>query len=682
MTEPSATDPREEPDSVCRVTELKDGIRVIALDIPSTDNRLDRAVLEELESILADLEVDPRVCGIVITSAKPGTFAEGAARQVLHETLPDLETLGAYTVLGQRVCNQLAGMTAPTIAVIDGPCEGEAFELALACKYRIATPVAEHTIGLPQTRYGLLPAWGGCTRLPRLTGIEPALRLILAAKTVSPQTALALEMIDELAPREVLLDAAVLALREGRVNKRRLTFRRNPVAQALAGAVLFWTTRWRLKRRTRGWYPALHQALRVVVRGARAFRIEGALIRERVALRDLANNEECHLLLRFDRLRFSKGTGQDDSAPVGCIAVTSASLTGAGIVHCLSGAGIRVLWLDRDAQRLGVGMDRVCRLFERMVASGHLTLEQAHDTVERITPVSGESSLAGGEWIIDAALPIARVSGPEFTENPPCLHFLRPIHRVPLVEVVVRENTAPSAISRLVRFVRQIGKVPVVVMETPGLLVNRVLVSYLLEGAAAFSAGVSAHGIDNAMLDFGMSAGVLRMMDDMGLDILLEIAKPLAAVFPDRISIPPILNAMVEAGLLGRKSGAGFYVHPREWHPSKLKPNPVAGDLRQGSHSAGIPPVEMVEQRIMFRMLDEAVRCLEEQVAENADQIDLGLILGTGFPPFRGGPLRYVDDIGTTRLVKEMTALGLPPCERLRAMAPENRRFYGEENRW
>lgn len=697
-------------------------ISLLTFDRPdSSVNILDRATLEELQSILADIEADPTICGLILISAKERTFIAGADLESLQKGRSDTDGLRQYLALGQSVINQLSGMTVPTVAAIHGACIGGGYETALACNYRIATPAAETRIGLPETRLGILPAWGGSTRLPRLIGVPLALDIVLGGKTPCSRNALDYGMIDEIAPREWLLRAAVNAILQRRVPKSRLGILRNPVVDGAIGLLAGLKTWRELMRHTRGHYPALHKALPIIVRSVLRFDPYPSLGRERAAVLELARSQESGNLMRVylmhEHARKRKSTVEPERAvtpgpEVECVAVIGAGLMGAAIAQWLSAHGLRVILRDVNTARVSAGMTQIFKLYDDAVKRHVLTPREARDGMDRISPAPAEVPIGLVQLVIEAAVEKLQVKEQIFQRldslapsdailatNTSALsisklaertgrpgrvvgiHFFNPVHRMQLVEVAIPENAAPDVTARVMGFVRQIGKLAVVVRDTPGFLVNRILLPYLMEAAQAFDSGVSARAIDESMLDFGMPMGPLRLVDEVGVDIAIEVATTLAAAFPDRMTVPPLLTKMLKAGMLGRKSNHGFYSYGRR-RAAKPSANWQARELRSADPSLARLSKDKLQARMVYRMLDEAVRCLDDHVVATPEDVDFGLIMGAGFPAFRGGPLRYADALGATRIVKEMEALRLKPCERLCQMAAEGRRFYGDEYRW
>jgi len=673
----------------------------------SSANTLDVATLEALQAHLNAIAADPSIHGLVITSAKPAIFIAGADLSLFQNPAPEM--LESWLSLGQQVFTQLAELRIPTVAAIAGACVGGGYELALACDYRIATDERVTRIGLPETTLGIVPGWGGCTRLPRLVGVPTALEVILGGKAYPARRAKQLGLVDELSSRERLLKAALHALGEGpegkRLEKSHPGLLQRPINKAMATAISG-RTRTDLMRRTRGHYPALLRALEIITEGAGEGDPALSLAREREAVAELASGPVARNL--FHVMMLEEGTRKwlrresQGASPIREAAVIGAGVMGAGIAQWLSARGLRVTLCDLDTERVGAGMARIFKSYNDAVKHHRLTSMEARDGIDRISPAPGTVPLERKPFVIEAIVEkleakkalfadLDQRTSPEalFASNTSALsiramaaatnrpsrfvglHFFNPVERMKLVELVLPDGVAPEVRKSALGLIATIGKLPVVVKDTPGFLVNRVLLPYLLEAARAYEGGMSAGALDEAMLDFGMPMGPLRLVDEVGLDVALEVARTLEAAFPGRFTIPPLLERMVEAGLLGRKAKAGFYTYQSGHEPVA---NAAAQALAPGSLAPG--DATSARLRMLYRMLDEAARCLDENVVETPGAVDLALIFGTGFPPFRGGLLRYADSIGIGSIVEEMEILKIQPGEPLLARATQERSFY------
>ena len=635
-------------------------------------NLFNPETLSELNAHLDDIEASPSLRGIVFTSSKERVFHAGADLRGLEKM--DREGLDHFIQQGQDVFTRIAHLKIPTVAAIHGVCLGGGCELALACTYRIATNDHPTKIGLPETRLGILPAWGGSTRLPRLIGVTRALKIILAGQTPSAKQALKYGMIDAIAPRELLLSAALRMLTQGRNARRH--WKLNPLVNRMTARLIAPTVRAKLTQQTRGHYPARTKAAEIVLASPRSSE-SASLARERELVLELAASETCKNLIRLffmsERARKTEGP---KAPPIERAMVVGAGVMGSGIAEWLAAKHVRVILRDIDSKFVAKGLDRIRKLFgDRRV----FTEKEGRDAMDRISPAVGDVPLGQVDLIVEAAvetidakkeifaaldwqarrqdtilatntsaLSLAEIAGA--TKNPARvvgMHFFNPVHKMQLVEVVAGAQTSPEIVRRAVQFVQQIGKLPVVVKDSPGFLVNRVLMPYLLEAGLLFEAGARAKDIDEAMLDFGMPMGPLRLIDEVGVDIAFHVAGTLAGKFSDRLRIPPGLGEMVKSGWLGQKSGRGFYLYGKG---RKSEPNVEMERLRRSHDAAGLPRSEL-QLRLALLMLNESARCLEEQVVADAATVDFAIVMGTGFAPFRGGPLRHADSLGLPKVV-------------------------------
>ncbi len=690
-----------------------DGIYTLCFDRPdSSANLFDEDTLRELEEHIDALAQGEKPAGLVFLSAKPGIFIAGADLKILAGDLSGAE-LADFVERGQRLMQKVADLPFPTVAAIHGACLGGGYELALACDYRVATTDRATKIGLPETRLGILPAWGGCTRLPRLIGLPKALDIILGGKTPPAKLARKLGMIDALAPRESLEKAARIQIARGK-RKRRPRFH---LLHSRAGRTLILRgSRQRLRTKTRGLHPAVGKALGVVI-GGLPRSISESLRMEKEALVDLARTPECrHLLEVFfltERAKHPRSAAGVDVAAIHRAAVFGAGTMGAGIAQWMGARGVPVILRDVSAEALARGTASIAKLNAQAVAHHVLDPHEARAASDLIHPSSSSVPLRGVDLVIEAALEELAVKKTLFAEleglTPPetilatntsalsireigdglahpervlGLHFFNPVGRMPLVEVIHGPATSDQALATALRFVVDHGKLPVVVRDSPGFLVNRILMPYLIEAVLLYEEGHAVEVIDEAMLDFGMPMGPLRLLDEIGHDIALHVAGNLGRHFADHLPESALLEGTVGKGWLGKKSQKGFY------HYTRKNGAPNAGlDLLVARKSAGEVPDDTLAWRMVLPMLNEAARCVEEKVAENAADVDFAMIMGTGFAPFRGGPLRYADDLGAAAVVGRMQKEAeagrnrYAPCALLRSLAAEGRHFYEKEEK-
>jgi 3-hydroxyacyl-CoA dehydrogenase/enoyl-CoA hydratase/3-hydroxybutyryl-CoA epimerase len=696
-----------------------DGVYRLTFDRPdSAANIFDRHTLEELDAHLATLSGDTRMRGLLLASAKDSIFVAGAdIRELLKDDRSDDE-LRAIVREGQRIFNRIADLNAVTVALIHGACLGGGFELALACDVRLATRDRATRIGLPETALGILPAWGGCTRLPRLVGVPRALDAILGGKRYAAEHALKLGLVDELAPREHLLQRALQKIDEGKPRRRPPAWVNLPVVARIIGG----RVRAEVQRRTRGHYPAVLEALAVITGGIGQPR-EAAQQAEEQALVRLARTDVCRQLVRLfflqerakrlsvkDRIK----SAEFRPAPVQTAAVLGAGVMGAGIAQWLSARGLPVILRDINEEQVRKGLEMISKSYADAVKRRLLSPLEARQGLDRVSPAGGEVPMGGVDLVIEAAVEemalkktlFARMreqAGPAALlatntsalsvselgaaagapERVIGLHFFNPVASMQLVEVVEGDRTAPESVERALKFVQRIGKLPVLARDRPGFIVNRILMPYLIEAGHLFEQGASIRAIDEAMLEFGMPMGPLRLLDEVGVDVARHVAAFFVEAFPDRFPVPALLAGMIEARCLGRKTGAGFYLHPKNKR-AEPKPNPAVSRWVAGHAAAGWSP-DRLQERMVLLMVNEAARCLEERVAATPADIDFAMVMGTGFAPFRGGPLRYADQAGLGHLADQLARLArevgprFTPCDLLRRRADQEERFYGKE---
>src|SRR5881397_3534428 len=689
-----------------------DRVCILTFDRPDSGaNIFDAATLNELSEHVDAIEKDSSLRGLIITSAKKSIFIAGADLKTLLKQAQTGE-LRAFIAEGQRIFNRIAALKIPTVAAIHGACAGGGYEVTLACDYRIASDDPATRIGLPETTLGLIPAWGGCTRLPRLIGAEKAAEVILNGKLYSAQEALRLGLVDEIAPRDQLIDAARKKLAEG---KRKPSAAAKPEKEIPAP-------------RARG-NPAPARALEIINQTLR-ISPDQSLRMELDAIVDLGKTESSQNLIRnfFLTEKYKKGTSRTPAERVVHAAVIGAGVMGSGIAQWLSSRGVTVILRDIAREQIDRGLANIEKTYADAVKRGLMTEEKAKQGRARICGSTAPMELRDVRFVIEAAsekmnikkevfrelameagpktivatntsaLPVSELA--DVTVSPEHvigLHFFNPVSRMKLVEVVVAKQTSDETRDRSLGFVRQIGKLPVIVRDSPGFLVNRVLFPYLLDAAELFESGADAATIDNALVQWGMPMGPLRLIDEIGIDITIDIGNTLEKAYGRRDHVSSVLLWLRDGQMLGRKSGAGFY----KYEGKAQTPNESLAQWRralhgepEGAEGPNIPPdwhrdprtlsglnEEELAKRLILLMVNEAARCVEEKVVGSPEDADYGMILGTGFAPFRGGPLRFAEHFGLKKVVDELERLAqaeekFSPCEILKKHAGDGTKFY------
>jgi 3-hydroxyacyl-CoA dehydrogenase/enoyl-CoA hydratase/3-hydroxybutyryl-CoA epimerase len=655
------------------------GVAVIRLDRPDRKvNLIDPEWLEDMTLALDRLEADPPA-GLVLLSDKPAGFIAGADVSLIA-SLATAEEAASKAREGQALLDRIERLRFPTVAAIHGACLGGGLETALAFRWRVAADDASLVLGLPEVRLGVLPGFGGTLRLPRTIGVTAALPLALTGRNVRARQALSLGLVDRLVAPE-LLERTAIAVAAGDAPRRK----KRPFGKAVADAVLGRTIpgRFALARLTRksvleetgGHYPAALEIVDRVIEG-RGMRPDRALREEALAFGRLAVTPVAKNLLALfqggEALARHPWTGRP--APVDRaserVAVIGAGQMGGAIAGALAGAGLAVRLKDIATESLRLGMENAARPLNRRVRSRAMTPRDRDAVLARIAPTTRSTGLGRVDLVIEAvpedldlkirvfrelerlvpdgailatntsSIPITSIGGgmrsPEMLVG---IHFFHPVDRMPLVEIIPGARTAPEVLERAIGIVRRLKKTPLVVADRPGFLVNRLLLPYLNEAAHAVDDGWPVDRIDETLLAFGMPMGPLRVLDEVGLDVAAKVARVLEGAFGERAAPAKVIARLLEAGALGAKSGRGFWSGP----PERRIPN--AADL--GAQEARVlPSDDGIVRRLLLGMVNEAARCLAEGVVAEPSHLDLGTVLGAGFPPFRGGIRRWALSLG------------------------------------
>jgi 3-hydroxyacyl-CoA dehydrogenase/enoyl-CoA hydratase/3-hydroxybutyryl-CoA epimerase len=693
------------------------GVVHVVFDGPEDKvNLLTPSALQELSELLDSVRGREDVRGLVFTSAKPGNFIAGM----------DVETIAAFTDafkaaegarFGQIVFQKIADLPVPSACAINGACLGGGTELALACTVRVAADSASVKIGLPETQLGIIPGFGGTQRLPRLVGLTAALDLILSGRTLDARRAQRTGLVDLVAPEAYLERETIklmLASASGRSRRRPLPARVLESIPPARSFVLGQARKAALAKASPENYPAPFRALEAIDAAFAMELPQGLDLEARIVGELVPTRTSKNLIWLFkSQSALKKDAGGIVALPrkVRRSAVVGAGIMGGGIAQLIADKRIPVRLKDLRPEALLTALRQASKIWREQVDRKRLSPREMRRRLGFISPTLDDAGLSRVDVVVEAVvenleikqkvlagledrigartvfasntstIPIsdiaARAVRPERVVG---MHFFNPVHRMPLVEVIAGQRSSPEAVSTVHAFALELGKVPVVVRDAPGFLVNRILMLYFNEALRLLGEGVTIDDADRSMLEFGMPVGPFALMDEIGLDTGRHAAAVLEGAFGKRIgAATPALGAIVDAGRLGKKNGKGFYHYK---NGKRTRPDAQASKLAGAAGPVQLP-VETLQERMVLAMVNEAAVCLEDGVVREPRDVDVAMVYGTGFPPFRGGLLRYADAVGPAVLVDRLSRLAdahgerFRPAGLLRDMVREEKRFYG-----
>jgi 3-hydroxyacyl-CoA dehydrogenase/enoyl-CoA hydratase/3-hydroxybutyryl-CoA epimerase len=693
------------PAGAFRLTVEADGIATLLFDLPERRaNIFTREVLAELDALIGDISVRRDIRALVLCSGKSDIFIAGAdVDEIANVTDPKLAEEGAR--YGHRLFGAWAALPFPTVAAIRGTCVGGGTELSLASSWIVVSDRPDLKIGLPEVQLGIVPGWGGCTRLPRRVGLVPALDLILTGKTIPGKRALAIGLADALLPDAGFHERAHEFARQkssgprpkrARSGLRHALVDGNPVGRAVVLA----QARRQTLAKTKGRYPAPLRALEVVAAGLAGGETAG-FDAEAKALGELAVSTEAKNLIHVFRLiEASKKEG--DGAPPAAVrrpAVLGAGVMGGGIGALVAQkAALPVRIKDVRPEAITTALGHAAELLGKQVKRRRLKPAEMRRKLALLQPTFEDRTLASADFVIEAIVenlavkqqvlgelgqrlaPDAIVASNTSSlsidaigervpnrERVVGMHFFNPVDKMPLVEVVVGPRTSPAAARAVAAFARRLGKTPVTVRECPGFLVNRLLAFYSAEALWLLDEGYRVEEIDRAMLDWGMPMGPLRLADEVGLDVSAKVGHILHEAFGERLPFPSWLDRLSASGRLGLKNGKGIYRYERRKETSVDPALYVELGVAPARRGADLG---ILAERMVLPMVNEAARCLDEKIVDAPGPLDLALIFGTGFPPFRGGLCRWADATGLDAVIAKLERLATEIGPRFVPSAP------------
>ncbi|MDX1623520.1 MAG: 3-hydroxyacyl-CoA dehydrogenase NAD-binding domain-containing protein [Gemmatimonadota bacterium] len=669
------------------------GLATVTIDVPGKPvNVWSRETLAEFDRVLGELAERETLAAVVFRSGKEDTFIAGADIDMLS-SVESADDARALARRGQEVFQRLADLSVPTVAAIHGACVGGGLEFALACSFRVASDADGTKLGFPEVQLGILPAWGGTQRAPGVVGLQDALTLILTGKRVSAGRAERMGLIDEAVPPGRLLRVAeetAMAAVEGEATPTSagggitgLLLERNPIGRK----VVFSQSRKRVLERTGGHYPAPLKAIETV-RAGLSRGIAAGLEAEADAVADLAETDVARHLMWIYRKREEAHAppAEGEAREVRELGILGAGVMGGGIAEVAAYNDLRVRMKDIDEEKVADGLAHAASVARKAERKGKLSSRERRDLLHRISGTTEYTGFGRLDAVVEAIVEdldlkrtvleeVEAELGPDAViatntsslrvddmagalERPERfggLHFFNPVEKMPLVEVVRGEATSADSVATLHGLARKLGKTPVIVTDGPGFWVNRLLMPYLNEAAHLYTEGVPIEELDDAFESFGLPMGPLALLDEVGLDVAAKVGRVMEKAFPGRMKPSPLLYRLQNSGRLGKKSGLGFY-HYEDGERKKADAGlrEELGFAALAGEERTVYDDDYLVRRCLFRMVDEAARAVSDGIVADPGDGDLALVMGIGWPPFRGGLMRWADAVGTAAIVERL----------------------------
>lgn len=687
-------------------------------------NKLSTPMMTRLREVISELRKS-KFKVVIFKSNKNKIFIAGADIEEI-KSITTKEAFDKVVGMGQTIFNELEDLPMPTIAAVNGACAGGGCEFIMACDYRIASEDNSTRIGLPETKLGIIPGFGGCVRMPRIIGLQAALDIILAGKLLPAQKAAKIGLVDQAVHPAILMDQAVKLAKEiiaDGAKKRRKHFvpagAVNKILESLVGrGIVFSQAKKGVMKMTHGHYPAPLKAIEAISQSYGVADREKAMSIERAAFVDCATTEISKNLIHVFYLTemVKKQTGIAGSAKareVKSLGILGAGTMGGGIAFTAADKGINVRMKDINFDAIGKGLKHARELWQKEVKKRRINKYELNQRMDRVTGTTDYSGFKSLDVVVEAivedmeikkkvigqtaaemrpdaiiatntsSLSVTEMAAghprPEFFAG---MHFFNPVNKMPLVEVIRGEKTSDETIATIFELSKKMGKMPVVVKDGPGFLVNRLLLPYMAEAAFLLQEGMSIEVVDKTYVkDFGMPMGPFALMDEVGLDVCIKVLKIFKKAFGSRVEMAPCMEKLGSSGRLGKKNSKGFYKYDERGKRLEVDQS-IYSELGLSSPSSPLTTKECVERGV-FAMINEcSLALVEDRIVETPHEVDLAMIMGTGFPPFRGGLLKYADSIGSQYIVDQLEvysakgAARLKPSTPLKNMAKNSRKFY------
>ncbi len=685
-------------------------------------NKLSSPVMKRFSDVIDEL-AKSKFKAVVMISRKSKIFIAGADIDEIRQFTEPKQILDVVQT-GQSIVNKLEDLPMPVIAAINGACLGGGCEVALACDYRIVSEDSSTKIGLPEVKLGIIPGFGGCVRLPKLIGVQGALDIILAGKAVNSDKALKIGLVDKKVHPAVLEEKALEFAREiiaSGAKKKKKCFQPRGLGNkflesSLGLPIVFSTAKKTVLAQSRGHYPAPLKALEVVKKSyckerTKALKIEAEGFAE-VAQTDVSKNL-IHVFFLAEGVKKQSGVGAKEvkARPVKSLGILGAGTMGGGIAFVAANNDIEVRLKDINTDAIAKALQTAKKLWDKELEKRKITTYALQRNLAHISGSLDYSGFPQLDVVVEAIVEDMAIKKKIIAEtakncSPNCIiatntsslsvsemgeahpkpenfvgmHFFNPVDKMPLVEVIRGKQTSDEVVATIFELSKKLGKIPVVVRDGPGFLVNRLLLPWLSEAMFYLSDGMDIVKVDKIFTHkFGMPMGPFHLIDEIGIDVCLKVLKIFNKALGERAALPPVYEKLLNSKRLGKKGGRGFYIYQGK---SKTVDPEIYKELGLSEPKSDHDEKEIIERGI-FRMINEAALVLlDEKIVDSPNEVDLGMIMGAGFPPFRGGLLKYADSLGTSVICDELEILAskfgtrFKPTLPLQAMAKTQKKFY------
>lgn len=704
------------------LTRRDDGIALLVMDVPGeTMNTLKAEFADEVTQVLTEVKNDPGIRGLVLISGKSDSFVAGADIGMLDacKTAQDAKALSKQ---GHQVFAMLEGLNIPVVAAIHGACLGGGLELAMACHQRVCSDDSKTMLGLPEVQLGLLPGGGGTQRLPRLVGVTKALDMMLTGKQIRPKQALKMGLVDDMVPLSILEQTAIEMALKG--NRPRRKLKQPMMSRILEGNsvgrnIIFDQAGKQVLKKTQGNYPAPDKIIDCVRQGLDKGMDKGLDV-EASHFADLVMTAESAAMravfFAITEMKKETGAGDTEPKPVKKAVVLGGGLMGGGIASVTTTkAKIPVRVKDINENGLSNALSYAYKLLDKRVKRRHMRATERDQLMALMTTTTEYKGVKDADIVVEAvfedlglkhqmvkdierecgehtifasntsSLPITQIAEiAERPENVIGLHYFSPVDKMPLVEVIAHAKTSAETIATTVAFAKKQGKTPIVVQDCAGFYVNRILALYMNEAAQVLLEGQSVENLDKALVKFGFPVGPITLLDEVGIDVGAKISPILEKELGSRFVAPSAFDKLMADERKGRKNNKGFYLYGDK-APKKGKKVDETVYTVLGIAPGQDMDLNQISRRCVVQMLNEAARCLEEGIIASPRDGDIGALFGIGFPPFLGGPFRYMDTLGSRRLVEMLESYQqqfgdrFAPCDLLKKMAQQDERFFAAD---